>query len=183
MLAIARATISLELGLDGQANETAAWLRELGACFITLARGDALRGCIGSLEAYRPLIEDIKANAIAAALHDPRFPPLTASELTHVSIEISLLSPLEQLTYASEAEALALLRPGVDGIALRYDDRHRSTFLPQVWQQLTEPAIFLAQLKIKAGLAADFWAPEIELSRYTVTKWKEENHECAAHHS
>jgi len=182
LLAIARAAIARTLGLSDPADETAAWLREPGACFVTLTRDDALRGCIGSLEAYRPLIEDIKANAVAAALRDPRFPPLTAAELECVSIEVSLLSPLEPIAYASETEALSLLRPGVDGVVLRYGDTYRGTFLPQVWQQLAEPAAFLGHLKIKAGLAADFWAPTVELSRYTVTKWKEQEYECTPPH-
>ncbi|RMH17860.1 MAG: AmmeMemoRadiSam system protein A [Acidobacteria bacterium] len=146
------------------------WLLAPGAVFVTLRRGGALRGCIGSLEAYRPLFEDLRANALAAAFHDPRFPSLRADELEDLEIEVSLLSPPEPLRFSSEEEALAQLRPGRDGVVLSYRG-HRGTFLPQVWKQLPEPRRFLARLKEKAGLPADFWDPEIALARYAVDTW------------
>lgn len=153
--------------------ETAPWLQEAGATFVTLTQHGQLRGCIGSLEAHRPLLEDVRANAIAAAFHDPRFAPLTEDELALTQVEVSLLSPQASLTFSSEADALAQLRPGIDGVVLAYG-HHRSTFLPQVWEQLPTPQQFMAHLKRKAGLPEQFWSDEIKLSRYTVTKWKEQ---------
>lgn len=173
LLQLARAEIAAKLGQPAPPPAAHAWLHEPGACFVTLTRQGELRGCIGTLEAHRPLAVDVRENAVAAAFRDPRFRPLSRAEFEEIRVEVSLLSPTEALAVASEAHALAALRPGVDGIVFEY--RHfRSTFLPQVWEQLPEPADFLAQLKRKAGLPADFWADEVRLSRYTVTKWKEE---------
>lgn len=172
LLSLARAAIARELGVTQAADDRALWLREAGASFVTLTRRGALRGCIGSLQAYRPLLDDVRANAVAAAFHDPRFAPLTRHELDHTEIEVSLLSSMEDLLVADEAEARARLRPGIDGVVLAYGSR-RSTFLPQVWEQLPDAAHFLAQLKRKAGLPADFWHAEVRLQRYTVAKWRE----------
>lgn len=143
-----------------------------GASFVTLTRQGELRGCIGTLEAHRPLGIDVRENAVAAAFRDPRFTPLTRAEFDDVRVEVSVLSPAEALVVASEEHALETLRPHVDGVVFEYGD-HRSTFLPQVWEQLPDPAEFLAYLKRKAGLPADFWAEQVRLSRYTVSKWKE----------
>lgn len=153
-------------------DSAAPWLQEPGACFVTLTQHGELRGCIGTLEAHRPLRHDVQANAVAAAFRDPRFAPLTERELAITEVEVSLLSPMRPLTFASEAEALAQLRPGMDGVVLQYGAQ-RSTFLPQVWEQLPEVEDFMAQLKRKAGLPAAFWHAEVRLLRYTVTKWKE----------
>ena len=174
LLAIARAAISTALGRAQSAREDAPWLREAGASFVTLTQNSQLRGCIGSLEARRALLADVKANAVAAATQDPRFPALTASELTQTEVEVSLLSPLQPMTFASEAQALAQLRPGIDGVLFEYG-QHRSTFLPQVWEQLPDAAQFMAHLKHKAGLAPNFWADGVRLQRYTVSKWKEKD--------
>ena len=172
LLAIARAEISTALGQSLSAEANASWLKEPGATFVTLTQAGELRGCIGSLEAHRPLVQDVKANALAAAFQDPRFIPLEHNELELTRVEISLLSPSEALTFKNEQDALAQLRPHIDGIVFEY--RHfRSTFLPQVWEQLPDPNTFLAHLKRKAGLTADFWAESVRLSRYTVRKWKE----------
>jgi len=176
LLPIARGAISNALGHALAAREDAPWLRERGATFVTLTRHGELRGCIGTLEAHRSLLEDVKANALAAAFRDPRFPPLRASELASTRVEISLLSPAEEMRFESERDALAQLRPGVDGVIFEYS-YYRSTFLPQVWEQLPEPETFLAHLKRKAGLAASFWSEGVRLSRYTVTKWKEPERE------
>lgn len=172
LLQLARAAIASALGRSAEASEEAVWLQERGACFVTLTQAGQLRGCIGTLEARRTLLADVKGNAVAAALSDPRFAPLRAIELALTRIEVSLLSPLQAMTYDSEAQALAQLRPGVDGVMLEFE-RYRSTFLPQVWAQLPSAPEFMAQLKRKAGLAPDFWAAELRLSRYTVHKWKE----------
>lgn len=173
LLPLARATIARALGRDlPLPDQRAPWLDEPGASFVTLTQNGDLRGCIGSLEANRPLRIDVPANALAAAFHDPRFPPLTAKELDRTRVEVSLLSPPEPLPVADEQDAWQKLRPYQDGIILEYRDR-RATFLPQVWDQLPDPDRFLAHLKMKAGLPWDFWAPGIRLSRYQVRKWKE----------
>ncbi len=174
LLSIARAAISQALGLPSvETTEDADWLQEKAACFVTLSQHGELRGCIGTLEAQRSLLDDVKANAIAAALKDTRFPPLRSKELDETDIEVSLLSPMQALTFASEEEALAQLRPGIDGVVFSCG-QYRSTFLPQVWQQLPDTTTFMAHLKQKAGLSPDFWAEDVKLYRYTVTKWTEE---------
>jgi AmmeMemoRadiSam system protein A len=176
LLQIARAAISSALGQvvaqPEPVGDAAVRLQAPGASFVTLTQLGLLRGCIGSLEARRPLLDDVKANAIAAALHDPRFAPLTLSELGFTSVEVSVLSPMQPLDFDSEEQALAQLRPGVDGVVFAYG-RYRSTFLPQVWEQVPKPRQFMAHLKQKAGLAPDFWAQDVKLQRYTVHKFKE----------
>ena len=120
LLPIARAAISQALGRAVEAREDAPWLLEHGACFVTLTQGGELRGCIGTLEARRPLLADVKANALAAAFRDPRFMPLGTAELDVTRVEISLLSPMQALTFADETPALSLLLPGIDGVVLAY---------------------------------------------------------------
>jgi hypothetical protein len=172
LLPIARASISAALGRPHEAAEDAVWLQELGASFVTLTQRGQLRGCIGTLEARRSLLADVKANALAAAFSDPRFSPLAVTELEHTEIEVSLLSSMQPMRFDSEAHALDQLQPGIDGVVLEFE-RYRSTFLPQVWEQLPTAPEFIAHLKHKAGLPPDFWAAGVRLQRYTVSKWKE----------
>jgi hypothetical protein len=172
LLPIARASIGGVLGLSVPTERQHPALQRIGATFVTLTRQGQLRGCIGSLQAHRTLLEDVKANARAAAFTDPRFQPLSLTEYRQVRVEVSLLSPSEPMHVASEQDAIAGLRPGVDGVILEWT-RHRGTFLPQVWEQIPDPRDFLAQLKRKAGLAHDFWAEDLRLHRYSVTKWVE----------
>ena len=172
LLPLARAAIARELGKAHPVEEEAPWLREHGACFITLKQDEKLRGCIGTLRAHRALVEDVRANAVAAAFRDPRFKPLSAAEFESVEVEISLLSALEPMTFSDEQDALAQLRVGRDGLVFEYG-YHSSTFLPQVWEDLQDPTEFIAHLKYKAGLPPDFWDREVKLMRYTVSKWRE----------
>ena len=153
---------------DPDGEDPHSWLDTPGAAFVTLTQHGALRGCIGSLTAYRPLREDVAANAVNAALRDPRFPPLTAQELPETHIEVSVLSDPEPYPFTDRADALSRLRPGVDGLTLEYGS-HRGTFLPQVWESLPEPDDFLNHLVRKAGLPAGWWDDDARLSRYTVT--------------
>jgi len=174
LLRVARAAIAESLGLavaEKQLDDED-WLQQKGACFITLTQQDQLRGCIGTLEARRTLLNDVKANSKAAAFKDTRFSPLTSDEFSTTQIELSLLSLMQVLSFTSEQDALSQLQTGVDGVVFEYGF-HRSTFLPQVWEQLPDAKNFMAHLKHKAGLPADFWADDIKLSRYTVSKWKE----------
>ena len=142
------------------------------ACFVTLTRGGALRGCIGTLKARRPLLEAVGHFAYSAGFEDPRFGPLTADELAWIRIEISLLSPLERLVADSEEALLEVLEPGVDGLWLDAGGRC-ATFLPQVWAQLPQPRQFVAQLKRKAGLAVGHWPREACWYRYRVSAFAE----------
>ncbi|MGA8862722.1 MAG: AmmeMemoRadiSam system protein A [Gallionella sp.] len=176
LLPIARAEISRALNVPCAADETAPWLSDHGACFVTLTQFGELRGCIGSLQAHRPLLADVKSNAVSAALRDPRFTPLTVEELDITTVEVSLLSASQEMQIRDEADALAQMRPGEDGIIFEYG-RYRSTFLPQVWENLARPRDFLAMLRRKAGLPDDFWAEGVKLSRYTVTKWSEKEYQ------
>lgn len=143
-----------------------------GATFVTLFKDGILRGCIGTIEARRPLGIDVHANAVAAAFNDPRFPRLGADEFWDTSVEVSLLSAPEAMTATGEQALLAQFRPGVDGVVLEFAGR-RATFLPQVWDTLCEPAEFFAELKRKAGLPIDFWSSAVHISRYGVSKWRE----------
>ncbi len=142
----------------------------LAATFITLRRDEELHGCIGTLEPRRTLVEDVRSNAVSAALFDPRATPLAIADVEQLSVEVSLLSSMERLHIVSESAALAALRPGRDGVLLRCGGR-RATFLPQVWRSLPDPVVFLASLKSKAGLARSFWSDDVELHRYEVSKW------------
>lgn len=170
---LARASIARALGEPVEDPPHPDWLDTPGAAFVTLTRAGRLRGCIGSLEARRSLGEDVEENARLAAFADPRFAPLSRAEYADTRIEVSVLTPPEPIAFSDEQDALRQLRPGVDGVILEYG-RHRATFLPQVWEQLPEPREFLAQLKRKAGLPADFWHPDVRLYRYTVEKYAED---------
>lgn len=142
-----------------------------GATFVTLTMNNRLRGCIGSLTAHRPLRVDVTENAIAAATRDPRFMPISASELSSISLSVSLLTAPELIAYdGTEAGAIAAVRPGIDGIVMRRGNT-RATFLPQVWDDLPDPAGFLQHLRAKAGIDVFNWPDGITLERYEVRKW------------
>jgi MEMO1 family protein len=170
MISVARSAI--EAGLKSgkpsppASDQNSDWAQQQGAAFVTLEKGGKLRGCIGSLTAHRPLINDIAENAFAAAFRDPRFPKLTEAEYGHLDISISVLSEPEPLPVTDEADLLDKMRPGVDGLILQ-SGRRRGTFLPQVWQQLPQKRVFLAHLKTKAGFAADYWPDDVKIWRYT----------------
>jgi AmmeMemoRadiSam system protein A len=173
LVRIARESLAEALGVGVAADYREPWLQEPGATFVTLTRWGKLRGCVGTVRAHRPLFDDVWLNARGSAFHDTRFPPVERDELSHLQVEVSLLSHPEPLPpFVREEEALAALRPGVDGVIFEAGS-NRSTFLPQVWEQLPDPRDFLTHLKHKAGLPEDFWAPDVRLQRYTVRKWVE----------
>lgn len=172
LLTLARGTIGEAFGEAPLPLPPETWLQEPGSTFVTLTSKGELRGCVGSLTAHKPLAEDVAFNARAAAFQDSRFSPLTRFEFPHIEIEVSLLSAPETIPFDSELHLLQQLRPQVDGVILEYG-WWRSTFLPQVWEQLPEPSAFLANLKLKAGLPRDFWSNGLRFTRYTVTKWRE----------
>lgn len=172
LLIIARNAISKRFGHEARTIMPHPELAHPAATFVTLMKNNQLRGCIGSLEAYRPLATDVAENACSAAFCDPRFRPLLNDELAQTRIEVSLLRPAEPFEFLDETDAVNCLCPGIDGLILTYGNR-RATFLPQVWESLPDPRHFMEQLKLKAGLPADFWDESITLARYGVQKWKE----------
>lgn len=172
LLTIARNAIGKHFGQEARAVVPHPELSRPAATFVTLTQNGQLRGCIGSLEAYRALAADVAENAMAAAFHDPRFAPLSSDELPRTRVEVSLLECAQPLEFSDEADAICRLCPGIDGVILTHGSR-RSTFLPQVWESLPDPRKFIEQLKLKAGLPADFWDENITLARYGVQKWKE----------
>ncbi len=141
-------------------------LKQVRASFVTLQLDDDLRGCIGSLEATKPLINDINEHAYAAAFADPRFSPLSREEFKRLHLSISILTPPEPMIFSSEQDLLAQIRPGVDGLILTEGDQ-RSTFLPSVWKSLADKKDFLMHLKRKAGLPNNYWSESIYIERYT----------------
>lgn len=136
------------------------------ATFVTLKISKQLRGCIGTLEAHRPLVEDISWNAFSAAFKDPRFPPITEPEIGNLDIHLSLLTAPEPIEFDSQQDLLSKIRPSVDGLILQ-DGKHRGTFLPSVWESLPNPESFLEHLKMKAGLPESYWSDTIKVYRYT----------------
>jgi MEMO1 family protein len=172
LLSLARAAIGDTFGLGFPVDDGHDFLQECTATFVTLTLKGRLRGCIGSLDARRSLLDDVKANAKAAAFLDPRFEPLTQTEFATTRIEVSVLSAPEPVAFANEAEALAKIRAGADGLILEHAGK-RGTLLPQVWDSIPNPAEFLRQLKLKAGLEPTFWANDLRLQRYSVVKFRE----------
>jgi len=146
-------------------------LRAPGAAFVTLKRAGQLRGCIGSPTAWRPLALDAIDNAARAGHEDPRFPPLTEAELDGLDLSVSVLTPHRPMAFADEAGLLAQLRPRVDGLFIK-EGRHSALFLPAVWEQLPAPRDFLAQLKMKAGLAPGHWSGDFKAWRFQAVEVK-----------
>ena len=151
-------------------NGGSAWLEEHAATFVTLFHEGELQGCIGSIEPRRKLVDDVQENAVAAAFRDPRFPGIRPDQLDELRVEVSVLSPLEKIPFRTEEEALAAVRPFVDGLVVRHGWR-RGVLLPQVWDRRTSVREFVAALKMKAGLPPTFWAEGIELHRFTLRKF------------
>jgi hypothetical protein len=141
-----------------------------GAAFVTLKENGELRGCIGSLAASRPLDQDIAMNAFAAAFSDPRFNPVTADEVDELEISISVLTTPELMIFRSEEDLVSQLRPGIDGLILT-EGRNRGTFLPSVWENYPERESFLNHLKMKAGLASNYWSGTLKVERYETVSW------------
>lgn len=173
LIGMARAAIGAKLiGREAPRADGADWLLQPGATFVTLTQGARLRGCIGSLAPHRPLGADVIANAESAAFRDPRFAAMTNDEWVNTQTEVSLLSPAKSIRFSDEADLLGKIVAGEDGLILEAGGR-RGTFLPQVWESLPDKAQFLAQLKLKAGLPADFRLARCKVLRYRVIKWKQ----------
>jgi len=174
LLDLARASILDAVGAaparEPASEELPAPLGQQGASFVTLSIDARLRGCIGSIVPARALASDVWGNARRTALEDPRFQPLSVVETAVARLEISVLGPLEEIRVEDEAELLAVLRPGVDGLLMTWG-QHRATFLPKVWDSLARPEDFLLQLKRKMGLPDDFWHEAMAISRYGTTEF------------
>jgi len=148
-------------------------LQEAGAAFVTLTKAGELRGCVGALEAYQPLAEDVQEHAAAAAISDFRFYPVQPEEVPHLHIEISRLTQPVPLAYSLPGELPGLLHPGIDGVLIR-EGVHRATFLPQVWENLPDPADFLNHLCRKMGAPAAYWRRNmLQVSTYRVEMFEE----------
>lgn len=148
-------------------------LLENGASFVTLTIRGGLRGCIGALEAFQPLAQDVREHAIAAAFEDPRFPPLSEHELDRVEIEVSRLTTPQELNYSTSDDLLKKLRPHVDGVILKQGFR-RATFLPQVWEKIPDPVEFLDQLCYKMGARPGLWREgKVQVFIYQVEEFHE----------
>lgn len=175
LLGIARGAIHIGLQGEDYQHRPAQWppaLRAHRAVFVTLTRRARLRGCIGSIEPSGPLAEAVAESACGAAFRDPRFGQLQRDELPATRIEISVLSPMQPLAVSSREDLLSQLQPAIDGLLLQ-DGRHRSTFLPKVWEQLPDPEAFLEQLLAKADLPPDHWSPKLHFHRYQTHTFSE----------
>jgi hypothetical protein len=147
-------------------------LMDPAATFTTLHHEGQLRGCCGSLEAVHPLAKDVTRSAFRAAFEDPRFDPVGRHELAAIRLEVSVLSALESIPVSDEADLLSRLAPGIDGLVIVADGA-RATFLPKVWEMLPDPQQFLAALKVKCGLADNYWSERLEFQRYRTTSYAE----------
>lgn len=175
LLSLARQSIERGLNEGRQATCPQLSHAELAmrrSTFVTLRIRSVLRGCCGSIHPQRSLAEDLWRNAWASAFSDPRFSPLTVVEYPGLDVHVSVLSELEPLGVTSEEDLIRSLRPEADGLLLQLDGT-QATFLPAVWEQLTDPVIFLRQLKRKAGWREDFWSPQIQVFRYTTESFGE----------
>ncbi len=172
LLFLARNSLRKTLGLDYKEVEIKEeWIKER-ATFVTITESGDLRGCIGSLEARQPLYVDIKTNINSAAFRDPRFYPLQAGEIDNISIEISILTPLKEITFKTEEDLLKQIVPFKMGLLLEHG-LNRGTFLPQVWENFPTTEVFFNHLKQKAGLTSDFFSSDMKLFYYEVEKCKE----------
>lgn len=173
LLAIARRSINTYLDehrhYEPVLDELPELLQQPGASFVTLYLGDRLRGCVGSVEPRLPLALDVACNAVAAARRDPRFPPVGCDELPDLRLSVTILAPLQRLAYANESDLAHKLRPGIDGVMIRWH-QHRSLLLPQVWDRLCEPEGFLLALVEKAGIPChELTAQPPTIAVYTFT--------------
>jgi len=177
LLNIARETIQSFLNTGSQIqidpSRLPLSLVEKGASFVTLTKSGALRGCIGSLQAFQPLYLDVQERAIQAATQDFRFHPVTAPELENLVIEISVLTPSQALEYTDPEDLIRKLRPGIDGVTIGFDGS-RATFLPQVWEELSDPKSFLGHLCQKMGYNSNLWKEKhLSVETYQVIHFQE----------
>ena len=165
MLDLAKNVISSKFNNKELFTNHAPVFSELGACFVTLNKRGALRGCIGSIIAHQPLIRDLIQHAQDAAFHDPRFNPVNEDEVEELEIDISLLSDPKKIDFTDEQDLLNKIVPNKDGIIIR-DGRYQAVYLPSVWEQIPEKDMFLKSLKIKAGLSPEHFSETFSAYRF-----------------
>lgn len=172
LLSIARNAIEARFHPRLAKTSDESWLNKEVATFVTLRIDGELRGCIGSIHPVRSLSEDVWKNSQSAAFSDPRFPPLKETELGKIAIELSVLTEVQAIDVSSEKELISVLRPNVDGLIME-DGLRKATFLPSVWEQLSDPHDFIEQLRLKAGMPAGYWSLTLRCSIYQVEKMME----------
>jgi AmmeMemoRadiSam system protein A len=179
LLSIARAVIAKELGIDYDLDikkliSDNSRLLEKGAVFVTLntKSNHNLRGCIGSIIAHRSLIDDLIHNAKSAAFNDPRFHPLSKEEFDNIVIDISLLTPPQEVTYSNVEDLKQKIHPNIDGVIIK-DSTHQATFLPQVWKELPTFELFMAHLCQKAGIFGECFNHHPSIYTYQVQEYSE----------
>jgi len=179
LVRLARQTIAhhLHLPVDAPVREAELADPDLQAkrgVFVTLNKQGALHGCIGSLVGQEAIIDGVRRHALNAAFHDTRFSPVTADEVPDLRIDISILSAPRPLAYNDGENLLKKLQPHVDGVILRAPGGASATFLPQVWEQLPDPQLFLRHLCLKAGLPQTAWqSGQLEIDTYQVQHFEE----------
>ncbi|MDR3578223.1 MAG: AmmeMemoRadiSam system protein A [Anaerolineaceae bacterium] len=165
----AKGQLKIDLSLDDYSDP----LKEAGASFVTLTESGDLRGCVGALEAYQPLVQDVCEHAVAAAMEDYRFRPVKLAEVPFLHIEISRLTHPEPLQYSTPEQLLMIIRPGIDGVIIR-DGVRRATFLPQVWEKVPDKAQFLTHLCLKMGGPGNLWqCKPLQIFTYQVEEFQE----------
>ena len=169
---IARNAIGADLGYPEKSFPDHPRLHCFGATFVSLTLNGDLRGCIGSLVPVRPLAEDIRENARSAAFRDPRFFPVTMHEWKAMKIGISLVSPLEPFFFTDLDDLVRQISEKREGLLLKWE--HRSaTYLPEVWEMISDPCQFLRELLKKGQIPPDALPPGLRAFRYTSTLIKE----------
>ncbi len=176
LLSLARSAIGSAMGNDravSRPENISDDLAQKRGCFVTLHKDGALRGCIGTIEPSRPLVEGIEHNAVNAAFNDFRFKKLTGEEFPDVDIEISVLTVPEIVAFKDHGDLLSKIKPGIHGVVVSKGQR-RATFLPQIWDQLPDKEKFFAALCQKAGLGSSCWKdPGIEVKVYEAEYFSE----------
>jgi AmmeMemoRadiSam system protein A len=179
LIRLARQTIAehLHMPVDDPIREeelTDPDLQEKRGVFVTLNKHGVLRGCIGSLIGQEPIVDGIRRHALNAAFQDSRFPPVTTEEVDELQIDVSVLSEPRPLAYDSSEDLIKKLQPNIDGVILHALGGAGATFLPQVWEQLPDPQLFLSHLCLKAGLPQTAWqSGQLEIDTYEVLHFEE----------
>jgi AmmeMemoRadiSam system protein A len=179
LLNLARRQIASKLGItwsgykNAKSDIASEDVKQITGTFVTITINDNLRGCIGQIVPRETIETTVKENAVSAAFYDPRFSPLSKGEFNSIEVEISVLSKPEKLIYNGAEDLLAKIQQNVQGLIIRLGG-HASTFLPQVWEDITTKEEFLMHLCMKAALSPDEWKKgKLEVQTYTVEHFNE----------
>lgn len=179
LLECARSTLTYTLANNGQTpilslSDYPESLKKHRSCYVTLKKNAKLRGCLGSIKASHPLIEDVVLNTVAAAFKDTRFTPVTVDELEYIAIELSVLDPIKQMNFAAESDLLQYLARTKCGLYIKDEQlRKRALFLPTVWTSFPDPTEFVAKLKHKAQIEPDYWGPNLKVYVFEAVEYSE----------